>query len=214
MARPVRPARRRDGRAGPPEGYPKKPDKYADPVNWKYPVHTPFHARAARRYFNKPANRAKYTPGEQAYIDRKINDALTHFGIPVAVGPSADEPEAATIQADIPINKDIDSMTLDELLLAFLGENRRASAREMGPDLVRVDKESASLMSGMVKAYTVYIDTAKRVVEHDCVDFQTNRAKGRLFCKHLGAFLLYTNPKSAIKLLRRLLRERDQWMFG
>jgi len=213
MARPIKPARKRDGRAGPLERYPRNPEKYADPANWKYPVHTPFHARAARRYFNKPQNRAKYTPSEQAYVDRKINDALTHFGVPIALGPSADEPEAATIQADIPINKDIDAMNLDELLLAFLGENRRASARDIDLDLVRIDKESASLMSGMVKTYTVYIDTAKKVVQHDCVDFMTNRAKGKLLCKHLGAFLLHANPRSTTALLRRLLRERDKWDF-
>src|SRR2546427_318442 len=76
MVRPVKPGRKRDGRLGPPQGYPKDPDKYGDPANWKYPVHTPFHARAARRYFNEPRNRAKYTPEEQAYIDKKINEPL------------------------------------------------------------------------------------------------------------------------------------------
>ena len=71
MPRAVKPGRKRDGRLGPPQGYPKDPDRYADPANWKYPVHTPFHARAARRYFNEPRNRAKYTPEEQAYIDAR-----------------------------------------------------------------------------------------------------------------------------------------------
>ncbi|HKW43241.1 MAG TPA: DUF6582 domain-containing protein, partial [Thermoplasmata archaeon] len=71
IVRPVKPSRKRDGRLGPPERYPKDPEKYGDPANWKYPVHTPFHARAARRYFNEPRNRAKYTPEEQAYIDKK-----------------------------------------------------------------------------------------------------------------------------------------------
>ena len=213
MARPAKPARRRDGRPGPPEGYPKDPEKYADPANWKYPVHTPFHARAARRYFNKPENRAKYTEAEQAYVDKKINEALTHFGVPVALGPSGDEPEAATIQADIPLNKDIDRMTLGELLPAFLGENRLASARAIPADQVHVDKESKTLLSGSVKEYSVLIDLAQERVEHDCVDFRTNRAKGKLLCKHLGAFLLRVDPKTARALLHRLLRERDRWTF-
>ena len=213
MVRPTKPARKRDGRPGPPQTYPKDPEKYADPANWKYPVHTPFHARAARRYFNDPRNRAKYTPEEQAYIDKKINEALTHFGVPVALGPSATEAEAATIQADIPINKDIDRMTLDELLLAFLGENRLASAGGIPADQVHVDKESKSLISGSVKEYSVVIDVAQERVEHDCVDFRTNRAKGKLLCKHLGAFLMRADPKTATALLRRLLRERDRWTF-
>jgi hypothetical protein len=211
MVRPMKPARKRDGRAGPPERYPKDSDKYGDPANWKYPVHTPFHARAARRYFNDPRNRAKYTQEEQAYIDKKINDALTRFGVPVALGPSGREPEAATIQADIPLNKDIDRMTREELLLAFLGENRLASARAI-PE-VQIDKESKSLIGGSVKQYSVVIDLAQGRIEHDCVDFRTNRAKGKLLCKHLGAFFLRIVPQTATSLLRRLLRERDRWTF-
>src|SRR2546422_310183 len=120
-------------------------------------------------------------------MDKKINEALTRYGIPIALGPSAKEPEAATIQADIPINKDIDRMTLDELLLAFLGENRLASAREIPGDQVHVDKESKSLISGSVKEYSVVIDIAQQRIDHDCVDFRTNRAKGKLLCKHRGA---------------------------
>ena len=213
MARPVKPARKRDGRPGPLERYPKDPEKYADPANWKYPVHTPFHARAARRYFNDPRNRAKYTEAEQAYVDKKINEALRKFGVPIALGPSASEPEAATIQADIPINKDIDAMTVEELLLAFLGENRLVSARQIPGDQVHVDKESNSLISGSVKDYSVVIDVAGQRIEHDCVDFRRNRAKGKLLCKHLGAFLLWIDPKTATVLLRRLLHERDRWTF-
>ena len=213
MVRGVKPARRRDGRAGPLERYPKDPDKYGDPANWKYPVHTPFHARAARRYFNDPRNRAKYSEAEQAYVDKKINDALTHFGVPVALGPSGREPEAATIQADIPLNKDIDRLTLEELLLAFLGENRLASAHEIPADRIHVDKESKSLVSGSVKEYSVVIDLVEERIEHDCVDFRTNRARGKLLCKHVGAFLLRVNPKTASSMLRRLLRERDRWTF-
>jgi len=213
MVRAAKPARRRDGRQGPLERYPKDPDKYADPANWKYPVHTPFHARAARRYFNELRNRAKYSEAEQAYVDKKINDALTHFGVPVALDPSGREPEAATIQADIPLNKDIERLTLDELLLAFLGENRLASARVIPSDQVQVDKESKSLISGSVKAYSVVMDLARERIEHDCVDFRTNRAKGKLLCKHLGAFLLRVDAKAATELLRRLLKERDRWTF-
>src|SRR5947199_190319 len=114
MVRSVKPTRKRDGRLGPPQGYPKDPDKYGDPANWKYPVHTPLHARAAARY---------------------------------------------------------------------------------------------------VKEYSVRIDQQEKRVEHDCVDFKTNRATGRLMCKHLGAFLMQVDRGKATHLLRDLLRERDHWTF-
>ena len=213
MVRAAKPGRKRDGRPGPPEGYPKDPERYADPANWKYPVHTPFHARAARRYFNDPRNRARYTPEEQAYIDRKINQALERFGVAAKIKGGVMEEEAGTIQADVPLNKDIDRMSLEELLLVLLGTNRLGSAKGIPADLVSVDKASATLWSGAVKSYGVWIDVQDRRIEHDCVDWKTNRAKARLFCKHLGAFLLRIDPGRAVPFLRGLLRERDRWTF-
>ena len=209
----MKPSRKKDGRLGPPQGYPKDPDKYADPANWKYPVHTPFHARAARRYFNDPRNRAKYTPEEQAYIDKKINEALEKFGVAVKIRGGEIESEAGTIQADVPLNKDIDKMTFEELLLVFLGKNRLASAKAIDPAQVGIDKETDTLWTGRVKDYNVLIDRQRKRLEHDCADFRTNRAAGRLLCKHLGAFLLRIDPKTATVLLRRLLHERDRWAF-
>src|SRR5438445_7498369 len=213
MVRAVKPTRKRDGRLVPPQGYPKNPEKYADPANWKYPVHTPFHARAARRYFNEPRNRANDTPEEQAYIDKKINEALERFGVAVKIKGGQIEDEAGTIQADVPMNKDIDKMTFEELLQVFLGTNRLASAKAIDPSVVSVDKETDTLLGGRVKEYSVRIDRQEKRFEHDCVDFKTNRATGRLMCKHLGAFLMQVDRGKATHLLRDLLRERDRWTF-
>src|SRR5438876_6707471 len=154
MVRAVKPTRKRDGRLGPPQGYPKDPDRYADPANWKYPVHTPFHARAARRYFNEPRNRAKYTPEEQAYIDKKINEALERFGVAVKIKGGTIEDEAGTIQADVPMNKDTDKMGFGALLLVFLGTNRRPSPKATAPPAVEVDKQTARLPAGRVTGYS------------------------------------------------------------
>src|SRR2546429_726241 len=124
MPRACKPSRKRDGRLGPPQGYPKDPDKYADPANWKYPVHTPFHARAARRYFNEPRNRVKYTPEEQAYIDKKINESLERFGVAVKIRDGQVEDEAGTIQAGAPLDKDNDKKTLRGPPPLFPGRKR------------------------------------------------------------------------------------------
>src|SRR3989475_2345879 len=147
MVRAVKPTRKRDGRLGPPQGYPKDPEKYADPANWKYPVHTPFHARAARRYFNEPRNRVKYTPEEQAYIDKKINEALERFGVAVKIRDGKIEDEAGNIQADVPFYKKIDKKTFVELLPVFLGKNRLASPEKDRPPLVFLPKEKDTLPS-------------------------------------------------------------------
>src|SRR5216117_3459655 len=205
MVRAVKPTRKRDGRLGPPQGYPKDPDKYGDPANWKYPVHTPFHARAARRYFNEPRNRAKYTPEEQAYIDKKINEALERFGVAVKIRDGKIEDEAGTIQADVPLNKDIDKMTFEELLHVFLGTNRFAYAKAIDPSVVSVDKETDTLLAGRVKEYSVRIDRQEKRLEPDCLDFRANRGGGRVILQDLGAFLMRLDRPKATRLLRELL---------
>src|SRR2546428_11834407 len=148
MVGAVKPTGKGEGGLGPPQGYPKDPEKYGEPANWKYPVHTPFDARAARRYFNEPRNRAKYTPEEQAYIDKKINEALERFGVAVKIKGGEIEDEAGTNQADEPMKKDIDKMSFDEFLLVFLCRKRLTSAKALDPEVVSVGKDTDHLLAG------------------------------------------------------------------
>jgi hypothetical protein len=74
-----KPEKKPFGRDGPPRGYPKDQSQYAGPENWRYPLHTHWHARAARRYFDEWSNRGKYTEEERAYIDWRIDQALKKY---------------------------------------------------------------------------------------------------------------------------------------
>jgi hypothetical protein len=65
----------------PPKGYPKSKTKYADPVNFKYPIDTEEHVRAALSYIGQARNRAKYTAKELAYIEARIHAAAKKFDI-------------------------------------------------------------------------------------------------------------------------------------
>lgn len=213
MARGKMPARKRDGRPGPPEGWPKDPEKYADPKNWKYPVHSPFHARAARRYFNDPKNRGKYDEAEQAYIDRKINEALGRFGVAAKIKGGVEEAEADIIEQDVPLGKPIEAMGLDELLKIFLGTERFGRAREIPQDQVQFTKKGTTILNADVKGYVVSLDLMNRTVYHDCTDWTENRSKAKLFCKHIGRFFLNLKESEATEHLREILRERDKWVF-
>ena len=213
MVRAKVPARKVDGRPGPPERWPKDPDKYADPRNWKYPVHTPFHARAARRYFNDPSNRAKYDEAEQAYVDRKINAALAKFGVAAKIFGGVEEPEADIIEEDIPLKKSVDEMDLEELLAVLLGTDRLARAKDIPDDAVQFTKRGSTIVNADVKAYTVSLDLMNKTIYHDCTDWTQNRAKAKLFCKHVGRFFLSIKPGEATNTLRGLLLERDKWVF-
>ncbi len=213
MVRAKKPSRKRDGRPGPPDRYPKDPDKYADPANWKYPVHTAFHARAARRYFNDLRNRAKYDEAEQAYIDKKIDEALTKFGVAAKILGGVEEAEAGIIEQDVPLKKPIEEMDVEELLAVFLGTERLVRAKGIGGDLVRFTKRGKTIVNADVKQYTVSLDLMNRTVYHDCTDWTQNRAKAKLFCKHVGRFFLGLTPGEAQAILRGMLTERDKWVF-
>jgi hypothetical protein len=62
-------------------------DEFADPVGYKYPVHTPRNARAALSYFNKPENRRFYTVEGQIKVLTRIIQACLRHGIKVSFQP-------------------------------------------------------------------------------------------------------------------------------
>lgn len=76
-----RPEQQKDAPKSPPKGYPESKSKYADPVNYKYPIDTEEHTRAALAYIGQARNRKKYTKKELAYIESRIHAAAKKFGI-------------------------------------------------------------------------------------------------------------------------------------
>ncbi len=201
-----KPERKPFGREGPLKGYPKDQALYADPENWRYPIHTPWHARAARRYFDEWSNRRKYTEEEQAYIDWRINEALKKFG-------ATPETERAARRAPRPPRgKAAEELSLRELLGLFLGRARMQRATEMNDSLVAVSKATPELIKGKVKDYVIEIDIRSRTILHDCEDWRKN-ADSKVMCKHLGKFLLTTDPDTATSTLRDIIKNKDSWRF-
>lgn len=203
------PEKKSFGRLGPPPGYPRSRDLYADPQNWRYPVHTPFHARAARRYFDQWSNRRKYDEEERAYIDWKIDEALKRFGLPphgegaprIREAPSATE------------GKKPGQMSLEELLLAFLGKGRLERARKIDDSLLSVKVESDDRITAAVKEYVADVDVKKKTIVHNCEDWRKN-LDAKLMCKHMGKLFLSVSPKRATNILRGILAEKEAWTFG
>jgi hypothetical protein len=71
------------GHKSAPKGYPKKKIEYADPKNFKYPIDTEKHARAAWSYIHQERNRKGYTSEELAYIESRIKRALKKFDVDI-----------------------------------------------------------------------------------------------------------------------------------
>lgn len=200
-----KPEKKPFGRDGPPRGYPKDQWVYADPENWRYPLHTSWHAKAARRYFDEASNRHKYSEEEQTYIDSRINQALEKFGRTDRTSVKRSTPKPLSHEKG-------DELSLEELLRLFLGAARLQRAKEMDDLLAVVSTSTPERISGKVKDYVVDIDLSKRLILHDCQDWENN-LDSKTMCKHLGKFLLTIDEARATDFLREVLKDINEWTF-
>ena len=71
----------------------KSRSDYADPENYKYPIHTESNVRAALSYFSKPANANKYPPDKRKKVWNRILAAARKYKIEVSEksGPPSEE---------------------------------------------------------------------------------------------------------------------------
>lgn len=76
------------------EGGATKRSDYADINNYKYPIDTPEHVRAAAAYFSKPKNYGMYEPGERKAMWARIRRAAKKFGVQIS------DPEAPGTNSD------------------------------------------------------------------------------------------------------------------
>jgi len=201
-----KPERKPFGRDGPPKGYPKDQSLYADPENWRYPLHTSWHARAARRYFDDPSNRNKYSSEEQEYIDSRIDQALQKLGVQAGTAGRRKRPSPVAL----PLGNE--ERSLEQLLRLFLGAPRLQRAREIDSSLVSISQENSGIIESKVKDYSIRIDFANHTILHDCQDWRNNVASKNM-CKHLGKFLLTLDEEKATEILKQVLRDIGNWTF-
>lgn len=65
----------------PPKDYPKSKKEYGDPANFKYPLDTQEHVRAAWSYINMPKNQKGYSSSQISTIKSRIKHAGKKYGI-------------------------------------------------------------------------------------------------------------------------------------
>jgi len=206
------PAKKLFGRPAPPPNYPTDPELYADPVNYMYPLDRPVRAKLARRYFDEPRNRSKYTEDERLFIDSRIDEALKRFGAsPDRFAASVRKTTKRKIPRRIPRNE-LSKLDLDGLLQRFLGDARLERAKSIPDDLVSLSRLEHGLISGNVKQYVIRIDLKNKTITHDCDDWKKNM-RSKLMCKHLGKAFLAIGPTKANAILGAILSEIDDWTF-
>jgi hypothetical protein len=71
------------GHKSAPKGYPEKAKSYADPKNFKYPIDSEEHARAAWSYIHQARNRKGYSAEELKSMESRIRKALEKYGVDI-----------------------------------------------------------------------------------------------------------------------------------
>ena len=201
------------GRLVPPTNYPTDPQLYADPENYMYPLDKPIRAKLARRYFDEPRNRSKYTEDERLFIDSRIDEALKQFGTESGEVPAS---RRGTSRRRLPkqiSRNELRKLDLEALLQRFLGNARLERAKSIPDNLVSLSGLEHDLISGNVKRYLVRIDLKNRTITHDCDDWKKNM-RSKLMCKHLGKAFLAIGNRRATAILRDILSEIDDWTFN
>jgi hypothetical protein len=207
------PGKKPFGRLSVPTNYPTDPELYADPENYMYPLDKPIRAKLARRYFDEPRNRNKYTEDERLFIDSRIDEALRRFGTsPDRSAASPHRMDRRKLPKQISRNE-LSELDLEGLLQRFLGNARLERAKSIPNDLVSLSGLEQDLISGNVKQYVVRIDPKNKTITHDCADWKRN-TRSKLMCKHLGKAFLAIDHRRAIVILRAIVSEIDNWTFN
>ncbi len=99
-----------------------------------------------------------------------------------------------------------------ELLNAFIDKSRLQRAEAISDDELKIEAFSDKRLIASIRAYHILIDFGERAIHHDCADWSRSLSL-KQFCKHLGKLFLYLPKDKALKILRKIYSERDDWEF-
>ena len=95
--------------------------------------------------------------------------------------------------------------SVDSLLLECMDNTRFEKAKQVKD--IEILKSGNEIVLADVRGYSIYIDTAKKLILHDCPDWRRTMREKRL-CKHIGGLLLALPEKEARAVLS-LVKNRE-----
>jgi hypothetical protein len=133
----TRPGPKQGAPKSPPKGYPSTRDQYADPENYKYPLDTEAHARAALGYFSKASNRSGYSGDEQKFMWKRIIAAAKRYDIELSDDVKKHAEKLGDPDQEV---LDLDEKKLTELITAKVKEQMEAYAPQVRvpPDIAEI----------------------------------------------------------------------------
>ncbi len=116
-----------------------------------------------------------------------------------------------------------ESTNFSVLINAFVDKgtlNRSVSISDAAFELLEYDRSMGSIKSKVKgtkeESYLIEIDLNRKILYHNCHDFETRRAENKKFCKHLTKLFLLLKDKNqnlAEFFLSKISENIDSWDF-
>jgi hypothetical protein len=103
--------------------------------------------------------------------------------------------------------------SLNDTLLSLMGWERLRRAEQISDEEVSVQVPTGDRLQASVRDYHITIDSARKVILHDCLDWN-KCIVDRMLCKHIGKLLLSLNRDTALDIARRMKSDLDLWIFS
>ena len=139
----------------------------------------------------------KLTP-QQAQAKTKVEN---HFKALTAFKDTTLEAFAASQSSD-----------LKKLLLTFMDNGRLMRAETIRDDELTIKQATTRKVEAQIRDYHILIDFDAKTIIHDCEDWSKGLPAKR-FCKHVGKLFLSMEEKRALKLLKTVHAQKEDWKF-
>ena len=106
----------------------------------------------------------------------------------------------------------IEKMDLQELLEVLMASHKIRRAKGIKEKEVEIQEVTYEQVKAMIRDYHLIIDVQNRTVLHDCADW-SRCIPVKQFCKHVGKVMMTIPEEKAIKILRKICSEREEWEF-
>jgi uncharacterized protein YecE (DUF72 family) len=113
----------------------------------------------------------------------------------------------AFIASEIRING-----TTEELLKALIDSQRLRRAQQIKDQELTIEEETEKQVKAKIRDYRVIVDLEKRLIMHDCSDWERVSREKR-FCKHIGKLFLLLEKEKTSEILEQILVEKESWEF-
>jgi uncharacterized protein YecE (DUF72 family) len=139
------------------------------------------------------------TPEQNIVLD-KIRDYSETASRPLGVQPLTAYPA------------DEAGLSVADPLIHFMDARRLGRAEKISDSDLSVTESGDESIKARLRDYYIEVDMENQVIKHDCDDWRKGMHRKRM-CKHLGKLFLSLPPGQAKRVLERIWKDVDGWVF-